>query len=339
MWPVGEEATLRASEIHLPNPSVWPLVASLGLMLFLAGMVLQGPLWVAGAAVALFAFIMWANEPAFDSPEIELEVAHHNRTRISNGMMSAYWFLGSEIALFLMIFSAYFYLLFGGRMAFPEELPNVNLALLNTLFLVSSSITVHVAHHDLNHNKRRTFLFLMAVTLAFGAIFLGVTGFEWREILAHADPRENLYLSAFFTITGLHMLHVIAGLIMLGIAFIRGTRGHFTRELQNGVEVPVAYWHLVDGVWIFVLLIVYVLPIFYQGPETVRNVGDPFGVYQQNTITGEQGEDTAIPTLPESTTPAVAPSTEAAPAELEESLPGPQEGDEIPDRSPQEGSN
>ncbi len=215
----------------------------------------------------------------------------------------------------------------------------MRLALLNTLFLVSSSLTVHVAHHDLNHNKRRTFLGLLAVTLAFGAIFLGITGFEWREILAHADPRENLYLSAFFTITGLHMLHVVAGLIMLGVAFIRGTRGHFTKELQNGVEVPVAYWHLVDVVWIFVLLIIYVLPIYYQGPETVRNVGDPFGVYQQNTITGESGENTPIPTLPESTTPAVAPSTEAAPAELEKVLPGPGPGSKIPADSPQEGDN
>jgi cytochrome c oxidase subunit I+III len=339
LWPVGEEASLRASDIHLPNPSIWPLVATVGLALFLVGVVLQGPLWVAGVAVALFAFVMWANEPAFESDAVELEVAHHNRTRISNGMMSAYWFLGSEVALFLMIFSAYFYLLFGGRMAFPEELPSLQLALLNTLFLVSSSVTVHVAHHDLSHNKRRTFLWLMGATLLFGAVFLGVTGFEWSEILAHADPRENLYLSAFFTITGLHMLHVVIGLIMLGVAFVRGTRGHFTPKLQNGVEVPVAYWHLVDGVWIFVLLIVYVLPIFYQGPEQVRNVGDPFGVYQQNTIDGEAGETTPIPVLPESTTPAVAPPTEAAPAELEESLPGPGVGDEIPAGSPQEGGN
>ena len=233
-WVYGRprrDATLRASEIHLPNPSVWPLVASAGLALFLAGIVLQGPLWVAGAAVALFAFIMWANEPAFDSPEIELEVQHHNRTKTSNGMMFAYWFLGSEVALFLMIFSAYFYLLLNGRMVFPEELPSLQLALLNTLFLVSSSLTVHVAHHDLNHNKRRTFLGLLAATLAFGAIFLGITGFEWYEILAHADPRENLYLSAFFTITGLHMLHVVAGLIMLGVAFY----SRYTRALYAEV--------------------------------------------------------------------------------------------------------
>ena len=336
-WPVGEEASLRASEIHLPNPSAWPLVAAGGLALFLAGMVLQGPLWIAGAAVALFAFIMWANEPAFESREIELEVAHHNRTKMSNGMMSAYWFLGSEVALFMMIFSAFFYLLFGGRMNFPEELPSLQLALLNTLFLVSSSVTVHVAHHDLNHNKRRTFLGLLAATIGFGLVFLGVTGYEWYELLQHFDPRENLYLSAFFTITGLHMLHVVAGLIMLTLAYFRGRAGQFTPELQNGMEVPTAYWHLVDGVWIFVLLIVYVLPNFYQGPNVIRNPGDPFGVYNQSTITGEGGDALPIPTLPESSTPAVAPSTEAAPAEPESSLPGPGAGNAIPEGSPQEG--
>jgi len=338
LWPVGEEATLRTSEIHLPNPSVWPLVSSLGLAVFLAGLVLQGPLWTVGLGIALFAFVMWAGEPAFESEAVELEVLHHNRTKVNNGMLATYWFLGSEVALFLMVFSAFFYLLLNGRMNFPEELPSLPLALLNTAFLVSSSITVHVAHHDLIKNKRKTFLGLLGATLGFGAIFLGVTGLEWGEILAHYDPRQNLYLSAFFAITGLHMLHVVAGLIMLGVAFVRGLRGHFTPKLHNGVEVPVAYWHLVDGVWIFVLLIVYVLPHFYQGPETVRNVGDPFAVYQEDSITGEGGENPPIPTLPRSTTPAVEPSPEAAPAEPEVTQPGPREGgpEELPQGSPQQ---
>ena len=79
-------------------------------------------------------------------------------------------------------------------------------------------MTVHVAHHDLSHNKRRTFLGLLAATIGFGLVFLGVTAYEWAEILNHFDPRENLYLSAFFTITGLHMLHVVAGLVMLIVA-------------------------------------------------------------------------------------------------------------------------
>ena len=155
----------------------------------------------------------------------------------------------------------------------------------------------------------------LAATIGFGLVFLGVTGYEWYELLQRFDPRENLYLSAFFTITGLHMLHVVAGLIMLTLAYFRGRAGQFTPELQNGMEVPTAYWHLVDGVWIFVLLIVYVLPNFYQGPNVIRNPGDPFGVYDQSTITGEQGDALVILVMPESSTPAVAPSTEAAPGE------------------------
>jgi cytochrome c oxidase subunit I+III len=339
LWPPKEEDRLRASEIHLPNPSIWPFVSTVGLTFFIVGLILQGPLLFGGLLLALFGIVMWAREPAFESPEIELEVEHHNRTRINNGMMFAYWFLGSEVALFLMVFSAYLFLLFSGRMSFPEELPSLRLALLNTLFLVSSSVTVHVAHHDLIKDKRKTFLGLLAATLGLGAVFLGITGIEWREILAHYDPRRNLYLSAFFTITGLHMLHVVIGLFMLGLAFVRGLRGHFTPKLHNGVEVPVAYWHLVDGVWIVVLLLVYVLPIFYQGPEVIRNPGDPFGVYMQDTIMGEEGTEQAIPTLPQSTTPAVPPSTEAAPAEPDFVQPGPAAGDEglqgIPEGSPQ----
>ena len=183
------------------------------------------------------------------------------------------------------------------------------------------------------------FLGLLAVTIAFGAIFLGITSFEWREILGRADPRQNLYLSAFFTITGLHMLHVIAGLTMLGVAFFRGQRNKFTPKLQNGLEVPVAYWHLVDGVWIFVLLIVYVLPIFYQGPGHLRNAGDPYSVYQEESIQGRGGNSGQINTLPESTTTGVPEATGTAPGEIPEQLPGPGAGNDITPGSPQRGTN
>ncbi|MBS3933074.1 MAG: heme-copper oxidase subunit III, partial [Truepera sp.] len=146
------------------------------------------------------------------------------------------------------------------------------LALVNTLLLVASSLTVHVAHHGLLKDKRQTFLAWLAVTIGLGAIFLGVTVFEWQLLLGKYDPTQNLYLSAFFAITGLHGLHVIVGLVMLAVALVRGWRGHFTPKLHNGLEVPVVYWHLVDVVWLFVLLLLYVVPIFYQGPEVVLDI-------------------------------------------------------------------
>lgn len=326
LWPVQDESKkVRESEVHLPVGSAWPLISTIGLTIFLVGLVLQGPLWIAGLGMTLYALIAWANEPAFESEEAELEVHHHNRTEINNGMLSMYWFIGSEIALFLMVFSGYFYLLFSGRMAFPAELPSVQLALLNTLFLVSSSITVHVAHHDFNHGKRKTFLGLLGATLGFGAIFLGVTGFEWAEILAHGDPRENLFLAAFFTITGLHGIHVIIGLLMLGVAFFRGLGGAFTPKLQNGLEVPVAYWHLVDAIWIVVLLVLYVMPNFYQGPSNLNNVSDPFSIYQQDTLSDPDATEMAIPALPNSTTDTVFPDSDVAPGASEEMIPGPPE--------------
>ena len=311
-WPVAEDKKLNAHDIHLPQPSWYPLLTNIGIMVFLIGLVLQGPLLWAGLLFALVMMVLWALEPAFESEAIELEVEHHNRTKISNGMLTSYWFIGSEIALFLMMFSAYFYLLFTGRMnftGFPEELPSVGLALLNTAFLVSSSITVHFAHHDLLHDKRKTFVGLMGATLGFGALFLGVTALEWTELLRHADPTQNLFLSTFFAITGLHGLHVIIGLIMLAVAFGRGLAGHFTPKLHNGVEVPVAYWHMVDGVWIFVLLFIYVMPQFYQGPDHVLRSNDPFSVYQQDMF-----EELPAPTLGRRESAAMAAPMTPAPA-------------------------
>jgi len=276
LWPRQGAVKLSAAQLHLPNSSAWPIVTTVGLTMLLAGLILQGPLVWMGLAIAVAAMILWALEPAFESERVELEVAHHNRTRVNNGLLFTYWFLISEVALFLILFSAYFYLLFTGRLREAilslSALPALELALVNTLLLVASSLTVHVAHHGLLKDKRQTFLAWLAVTIGLGAIFLGVTVFEWQLLLGKYDPTQNLYLSAFFAITGLHGLHVIVGLVMLAVALVRGWRGHFTPKLHNGLEVPVVYWHLVDVVWLFVLLLLYVVPIFYQGPEVVLDI-------------------------------------------------------------------
>lgn len=284
LWPPKNPVKLSPRELHLPNPSIWPLVTSVGLTLFVAGLILQGPLVWAGLALAIVAMIVWALEPAFESEQVELDVIHHNRTKTNSGLLFTYWFMASEAALFLILFSAYFYLLLTGRMREAilalSELPALELALVNTLLLVSSSVTAHLAHHGLLKDKRQTFLALLAATIGLGGIFLGVTLFEWQELLAKYDPTQNLYLSAFFAITGLHGLHVAAGLVMLAVALARGWRGHFTPKLHNGVEVPVVYWHVVDVVWLFVLVILYVVPIFYQGPERQVVMTDRWEIYQ-----------------------------------------------------------
>lgn len=315
VWPPEESEKLSPSDIHLPQSSYWPLLTAVGLTVMLAGMVLQGAMTWLGLAIALVSAIAWSFEPAFESEEVELEIQHHNRTNLNNGMLSTYWFLGSEIALFLMMFSAYFYLLFTGRMEMPAEMPNVTLAVINTTFLLGSSVTVHFAHHDLLHEKRKTFIGLLAATILLGLCFLGFTWLEWQELLATGDPTENLYLAAFFSITGLHGLHVILGLTMLTVALVRGMLGHFTPKLNNGMEVPTAYWHLVDGVWIFVLLFVYIVPTFYQGPNQVLEAVDPFSVYERE-MPAEDGGMPAGTAMPESSTvPA-----ETAPAEPQEEL-------------------
>ncbi|MEM6429171.1 MAG: cytochrome c oxidase subunit I [Deinococcota bacterium] len=308
VWPPVESERLGLEEIHLPNASYWPILTTVGLTVMLIGMVLQGGLTWLGLAITLVSAIAWSFEPAFESEEVELEVQHHNRTSMNNGILSTYWFLGSEIALFLMMFSAYFYLLFTGRMAdMPAEMPNVGLAVINTTFLLGSSVTVHFAHHDLLHGKRKTFIGLLAGTILLGLCFLGFTWLEWQELLATGDPTENLYLAAFFSITGLHGLHVILGLTMLTVALVRGMLGQFTPKLNNGMEVPTAYWHLVDGVWIFVLLFIYIIPTFYQGPEQVFEAVDPFSVYEREAPT-EADDAMPVPmTMPAETAPEAIP--------------------------------
>jgi len=194
---------------------------------------------------------------------------------------------------------------------------NVTLAVINTTFLLGSSVTVRIAHHDLLHKKRKTFIGLLAATIVLGLCFLGFTALEWQELLATGDPTENLYLAAFFSITGLHGLHVILGLTMLTVALVRGTLGHFTPKLNNGMEVPTAYWHLVDGVWIFVLLFVYIVPTFYQGPNQVLEAVDPFSVYEREmpADAGGAGGMPAGATMPADSMDSMPAETPAEPQE------------------------
>src|SRR5207244_1389768 len=100
----------------------------------------------------------------------------------------------------------------------------------------------------------------LAVSFALGATFLAIQLFEYgRETFT---AQINAYTSLFYTITGLHGAHVLAGLVMLAVIQVRAGLGHFDEKRYLGVQVTAMYWHFVDVVWLFVFVIVYVSPHF-----------------------------------------------------------------------------
>jgi cytochrome c oxidase subunit 3 len=135
------------------------------------------------------------------------------------------------------------------------------LPLWNTIILLSSSVTVHIAHTALRDDKRSKFIGWLAVTVALAIIFLFVQYAEYHE--AYVDLgltlQSGIYGSTFFMLTGFHGFHVALGMTMLLIMLLRALRGHFTHDECFGFEAASWYWHFVDVVWVCLFLFVYIL--------------------------------------------------------------------------------
>ena len=136
----------------------------------------------------------------------------------------------------------------------PFWLPTINTAL-----LLTSGVTLTIAHHALIAGERSKTIFWMWITVALGAIFLGVQGYEY----VHAYRDLNLKLtsgifgSTFFMLTGFHGFHVFVGMLMLLFITLRLMKGHFTPKRHFGFEGAAWYWHFVDVVWLGLYILVY----------------------------------------------------------------------------------
>lgn len=135
------------------------------------------------------------------------------------------------------------------------------LPLWNTIILLTSSWTVHIAHHALKHDNRSRFNLFLGITVALGLAFIYVQYIEYHE--AYVDMgltlESGIYGSTFFMLTGFHGFHVCLGTFMLLIQLIRGLKGHFKPDDQFGFEASSWYWHFVDVVWVGLFIYVYVL--------------------------------------------------------------------------------
>jgi len=135
------------------------------------------------------------------------------------------------------------------------------LPLWNTLVLLTSSFTVHIAHTGLKNHDRKKFVTWLGITVALGVIFLILQAEEYIEAYQHMGLtlESGIYGTTFFMLTGFHGAHVTLGTVMLLIAFLRSLKGHFTHDDQFGFEAAAWYWHFVDVVWVGLFIFVYVL--------------------------------------------------------------------------------
>ncbi|WP_336136805.1 cytochrome c oxidase subunit 3 [Natronomonas amylolytica] len=175
-------------------------------------------------------------------------------------------FLATEVATFGAGFIYYFFIR-GSAVWNEEALPELvvsgdvlsSLVIINTLILIASSITIHYAHHALLAGNRKRFVRLLGTTLLLGIVFLGGQVYEYYEFIVHEGftLTEGAYGSAFYGLTGLHGLHVGLGAVLISIVFIRSLFGHYSADKHVSVSTVSMYWHFVDIVWVFLVVVLY----------------------------------------------------------------------------------
>ena len=135
------------------------------------------------------------------------------------------------------------------------------LPLLNTLILLTSSVTVTIAHHALKGGHRGKVLLFLGLTVLLGATFVYAQAHEYIEAYKELNLtlHTGVYGSTFFMLTGFHGMHVTLGTIMLAIIWLRVLKGHFTPEHHFGFEAVAWYWHFVYVVWLGLFMFVYIL--------------------------------------------------------------------------------
>ena len=184
-------------------------------------------------------------------------------TGLNNVKIGIWLFLASEVMLFGALFASYI-LLRAGATEWPlqYEILNVPLATVNTIVLISSSVTMVMAWASLMRKDFGKYRLYMGGTILLGLVFLVIKYFEYSaKFQHHLYPSTNTFLAIYFTLTGLHGLHVLGGMGFNAYLWGPGAKMWKTNPMQftNRVEAAGLFWHFVDLVWIFLFPVLYLL--------------------------------------------------------------------------------
>ena len=273
----------------VPSPSQWPLVGSVAMGFAGFGAVgtvnyaSWGP-WslLIGFAILFYMMVGWFGQVAGES-----ESGKYNALVDSSFRWSMSWFIFSEVMFFAAFFGALFYvrnlsvpdlgagsvtgntLWPGYASQWPTAGPYVaekftpmgaiGIPLLNTIILLTSGVTLTIAHHALKAGHRGSLAFWLFATVALGFTFLGFQIYEYMHAYSDLNLKltSGVYGSTFFMLTGFHGAHVTIGAIMLLVMLGRVLKGHFDAQHHFAFEAAAWYWHFVDVVWLLLFVLVY----------------------------------------------------------------------------------
>lgn len=193
-------------------------------------------------------------------------VEERPETGLNNSKLGIWVFLASEIMLFGGLFSAYVFLRMAapaGEFAYWGSKLSIPMATVNTMVLISSSVTVIMSWASLKMKDFEKYKMYMGLTLLCALIFLFIKYFEYTGKFHHGIyPSSSTFMAIYFTLTGLHGLHIIGGMIVMGYFWLPAGNKMWHSEPEhftNRIEAAGLYWHFVDLVWIFLFPILYLL--------------------------------------------------------------------------------
>ena len=278
----------------VPDPSRHPVMAALGLFFVIlgAGQWINGVEWgkysfVAGMAIWLSVLFQWFSQAVSES-----ESGQYGHKIDLSFRWSMSWFIFSEVMFFGAFFTALWWLRahsvpdLGGlesallcpdfKAAWPSAVAGATaspadivepftsmtpfwLPTINTALLLTSGVTLTIAHHALVAGQREKTILFMWLTVLLGIIFLFVQGYEYYHAYHELNLKltSGVYGSTFYMLTGFHGFHVFVGMLMLLFITLRLQKGHFTKERHFGFEGAAWYWHFVDVVWLGLYILVY----------------------------------------------------------------------------------
>jgi cytochrome c oxidase subunit 3 len=278
---------------YVPHGSHWPVVGSVGLFLLMVGvsMWLNGSdigSWITFAGIGVIVVMLFG---WFGDVIDESEGGVYNAQVDKSFRMGMMWFIFSEVMFFAAFFGALFYArsfvlpwldgegnnFFTNLLLWPgfedtwptngpaemggefRKMGALGLPLINTAILLTSSVTVTIAHHAIREGNRGMTALFLALTFLLGYVFVGLQAYEY--VHAYRDLNltleSGIYGSTFFMLTGFHGMHVTIGAIMLTVIFLRVVRGHFSAKHHFAFEATAWYWHFVDVVWLGLYIFVY----------------------------------------------------------------------------------
>jgi cytochrome c oxidase subunit 3/cytochrome o ubiquinol oxidase subunit 3 len=168
--------------------------------------------------------------------------------------------IAAESAVFTIFVVAYIFYI-GKSLSGPMPKDVLETPVFNTICLLSSSLTIHLAVRALRNAKLGAYRLWWFVTMTLGAIFLVGTGREWQRLIFEngLTISTNLFGTTYYSLVGLHAFHVTAGLIGIALAMILTLLGKVKPEHSERLDVFSLYWHFVDAVWVVVFTVVYLI--------------------------------------------------------------------------------